>query len=85
MTNRSATGRGSGVAFNSNMGNAVMALICFPPVGIVALIFASQAKTKALAGDRLGAEAAAHTAKTLGFIGFVLFLLSIAAMVLLHS
>ncbi len=74
---------GGGAAFNNNMGIAVAGLIgfffcCLGVIpGIIAIIFANQAKQMAAAGDMAGAQSKANTAKILGIVGIVLGALGI--------
>ncbi|MDH6354463.1 hypothetical protein M2132_000791 [Dysgonomonas sp. PH5-45] len=70
---------------NNNMPLAIVSLIlgCCSPwctgliLGIIAVIFASQVKTKFNAGDPIGAEKSAKTAKILSFIALGLFVVGI--------
>jgi hypothetical protein len=74
---------GGGGAFNNNMGIAAAGLIgfffcCLGVIpGIIAIIFANQAKQMAAAGDMVGAQSKANTAKILGIVGLVLGALGI--------
>ena len=57
------------------MGEAVLCLFFFLPLGVAALIFASQADARLKSGDISGAATAATTAKNLSAFGFVIGLL----------
>lgn len=47
-------------------------LCCCLPLGIVAIVYASQVSTKVAAGDIAGAQAASHSAKVWGILSIVL-------------
>ena len=55
------------------------------PVGVIAIVFASQARSKLAAGDRAGAEDAAKKAKMFTIIGAVLIVIGFIALVLLFA
>src|SRR5437870_2337936 len=57
------------------MAEAFISLFFFLPLGIAALIFASQAQAKLMAGDVIGATTAATTAKTLAGISLIIGLI----------
>lgn len=50
----------------------LVTLCCCAPLGIVALVYASQVNTKLAAGDMAGAQLSAKKAKTWMWIGFAL-------------
>jgi hypothetical protein len=47
-------------------------LCCCLPLGIVAIVYASQVSSKVAAGDIAGAQAASHSAKVWGILSIVL-------------
>ena len=59
------------------MGPAVISLFLFLPLGIVAIIFAAQYKSKLQAGDDGGAAIAAGVAQLTAFIAVCIFLIGI--------
>lgn len=60
------------------MAEAVVALLFFLPLGLVAIVLASHAQSKLAIGDIPGAKAAANTAKTLSAISLIIGVLIIA-------
>ncbi len=57
--------------------NILGIISCIPLIGIIGLIFALQVNSKWTAGDYAGAESNANTAKILGIIGLVLFIINV--------
>ncbi|MFY7066753.1 CD225/dispanin family protein [Nocardiopsis changdeensis] len=55
--------------------NILGILSCIPVLGIIGLVFSLQVNSKWDSGDFAGAQDAAKTAKTLGIISLVLFIL----------
>ena len=74
---------GGGGAINNNMGIAIAGLLgfffcCLGVIpGVIAIIFANQSKQMAAAGDMVGAQSKANTAKILGIVGICLGALGI--------
>ena len=66
------------------MGRAIFAALLFLPIGIVAIIFAALAHSKAKAGDYFGATQAANTAQSVSYIayaaGLIFLLLYVAVL-----
>ena len=74
-----------GPAPKSNLGNAIFAtLCCCMPAGIVAIIHASQVKSKWTMGDYAGAQKAAKNAQTWVTVAIVLGLLWVALAVIVQ-
>ena len=60
-------------AIPSHLAMAIFStLCCCLPLGIVAIVFASQVSSKVAAGDIAGAQAASHNAKVWGILSIVL-------------
>ena len=57
------------------MGRALFACLLFLPLGVVAIVFAAQAHSKAGAADYAGATQAAKTSQTLSFAAYAIGLI----------
>ena len=60
---------------NYLVGSILVTLFCCLPFGVIGIIYAAQANSKLACGDLPGALAAARTAKTFTWWGFILGLL----------
>ena len=76
-----ATGGGTPVA--NNLVIAIISLICCLPLGIPAIIFATQVNGKVAAGDIAGAQESARKAKQFAIIGIVLWAVAVVLYLLL--
>lgn len=57
----------------NNLVWAILSLICCLPLGIPAIIFATQVNSKVAAGDIAGAQDASQKAKKFAIIGLILW------------
>jgi hypothetical protein len=71
---------GGSASVPNNLVIAIISVICCFPLGIPAIIFATQVNTKVAAGDIAGAEEASKKAKKFAIIGIVLW----AVLILLY-
>jgi hypothetical protein len=77
-----ASGGGAAPVPN-NLVIAIISVVCCFPLGIPAIIFATQVNNKAAAGDIAGAQEAAKKAKMFAMIGIGLWLLCVVIYVIL--
>jgi len=77
-----ASGGGSATVPN-NLVLAIISVICCFPLGIPAIIFATQVNTKLAAGDTAGAEESSKKAKKFAIIGIVAWAVCIVLYVIL--
>ena len=61
----------------NNLVIAIISIVCCLPLGIPAIIFATQVNNKAAAGDIAGAQESARKAKMFAMIGIGLWLLCV--------
>ena len=64
---------GGSEAVPNNLVLAIISVICCLPLGIPAIIFATQVNTKLAAGDVAGAQESAAKAKKFAIIGIVVW------------
>jgi hypothetical protein len=74
---------GGSATVPNNLVIAIISILCCLPLGIAAIIFATQVNSKAAAGDIAGAQEAARKAKLFAMIGIGLGLLCIIIYVIL--
>jgi len=66
---------GGSATVPNNLVIAIISILCCLPLGIPAIIFATQVNNKAAAGDIAGAQESAKKAKMFAMIGIGLWLL----------
>jgi hypothetical protein len=67
----------------NNLVIAIISILCCLPLGIPAIIFATQVNTKVAAGDLAGAQDSAKKAKMFAMIGIGLWLLLVVCYLLI--
>ena len=74
---------GGSATVPNNLVLAIISVICCFPLGIPAIIFATQVNTKIAAGDIAGAQEASNKAKKFAIIGIAGWLVCIVLYVIL--
>ena len=74
---------GGSATVPNNLVLAIISVICCFPLGIPAIIFATQVNTKLAAGDTAGAEESSKKAKKFAIIGIVAWAVCIVLYVIL--
>ena len=74
---------GGSAPIPNNLVLAIVSVICCLPLGIPAIIFATQVNTKVAAGDLAGAEESSKKAKKFAIIGIAVWAVCVVLYVIL--